>query len=126
MPATAGPGRLVTLRKRSEFLSVRGGAKWATSAFLLEAKARPATDSADVRPRFGLTVTKRLGTAVVRNRIRRRLKEALRTVAMADAQAGHDYVIVARAGALRCSFERLVADFRQAFSKVHRNAHPAG
>ncbi|MFO1169870.1 MAG: ribonuclease P protein component [Hyphomicrobiaceae bacterium] len=114
---------LVTLRKRAEFLAVRGGARWAGPAFVIEAKARP-IDGSSAGPRFGFTVTKRLGTAVVRNRIRRRLREALRTGAHTGAKAGFDYVIIARAPALRRPFAGLVADFRQALAKVHRKPGP--
>lgn len=112
-------GPLVTLRTRAEFLSVRGGGRWAGPAFVLEGKAR-ATSGPHPGPRFGFTITKRLGSAVVRNRIRRRLREALRTEAMFAAQAGIDYVIVARQAALKRPFPDLVADFRQGFTKVHR------
>lgn len=88
---------------------------------MIEAKARPAETSPS-GPRFGFTVTKRLGSAVVRNRIRRRLREALRAQALASAEAGLDYVVVARAAALRLPFDTLVADFCQALSKVHGKA----
>ncbi|MFM1816337.1 MAG: Ribonuclease protein component, partial [Pseudomonadota bacterium] len=63
---------LATIKKRSEFLSVRGGNRWSTPAFLLEAKQRAGQVSADQDmaergvPRFGFTVTKKLGNAVVR------------------------------------------------------------
>lgn len=122
LDAAAHP--LVTLRKRAEFLAVRGGARWAGAAFVLEAKARRTTDG-PAGPRFGFTVTKRLGVAVVRNRIRRRLREALRTGGMAGAKAGFDYVIIARQAALRRPFTALVGDFRQALAKVHRQTGSA-
>ena len=77
---------------------------------------------ASAPPRFGLTVTKRLGKAVVRNRIRRRLREALRTGGANEARPGFDYVVIARAAALTRSFASLVADFHQALAKVHGKA----
>jgi ribonuclease P protein component len=113
----------ITLRKRADFLAVRGGTKWSSPSFLLEGKARASGLEAVAAPRFGFTVTKELGPAVARNRIRRRLKEALLTGAISDARAGFDYVVVARKAALTRPFTDLVDDFRQAFSKVHR---PAG
>lgn len=115
---------LITLRKRAEFLAVRGGTRWAGPAFVIEAKSR-SVDSFSSGPRFGFTVTKRLGTAVVRNRIRRRLREALRTGAHTAANAGFDYVVIARAAALRRPFTALVADFRQALAKIHRKPGPS-
>ncbi|MBU2533410.1 MAG: ribonuclease P protein component, partial [Alphaproteobacteria bacterium] len=62
--------KLATLRKRREFLRVRGGGRWSTSAFVLEGKRRADADVVKVRvsaPRVGFTVTKRLGNAVRRN-----------------------------------------------------------
>ena len=47
-------------------------------------------------PRFGFTVTRKIGNAVVRNRIRRRFKEALRLLAPGIIAPGHDYVVIAR------------------------------
>jgi ribonuclease P protein component len=57
----------------------------------------PRSDDPDGDPRLGLAVPKSVGTAVVRNRIKRQLRETWREVA-ADARPGHDYVLVARAG----------------------------
>lgn len=54
--------------------------------------------------RVGFTVTKKVGNAVVRNRIRRRLKEAVRVHAAGDMQPGNDYVIVGREEVLAAPF----------------------
>ncbi|ACB96886.1 ribonuclease P protein component [Beijerinckia indica] len=78
--------------------------------------------------RFGFTVTRKTGHAVQRNRIRRRLKEALRHLAdtLADpsadlpAKPGHDYVIIARPAALAMPFCDLQATLRQALIKVDK------
>ena len=79
-----------TLKKRAEFLRLRGGARWATPSCVVETK--PAADpGATARgPRFGFTVTKKLGNAVVRNRIRRRLRAALSAVANDSDQLVRD------------------------------------
>lgn len=98
-----GPDRL---RKRDEFLAVRRGEKRRGRLFLIEALDRK---DADV-PRYGLTVTKKVGNAVVRNRIRRRLREAVRTSAAASMSSGHDYVIVARRDVLDAPFAVLAAE----------------
>ena len=58
-------------------------------------------------PRVGYTVTKKVGNAVVRNRVRRRLREAVRTYAAADMERGHDYVIVGREDVLAAPFDQL-------------------
>ena len=93
---------MTTLKKRAEYLRVRKGARCATPAFVLEAKARSDEDRAPPTgtPRFGFTVTKQVGKAVERNRIRRRLKAAVRDVAPDHAKRDFDYVLIARRPAL--------------------------
>jgi ribonuclease P protein component len=91
------------LRRRAEFLAVRRGEKRRGRLFLLEVLDR--ADGGD--PRAGFTVTKKVGNAVVRNRVRRRLKEALRVHAADDMAAGHDYVFVGREDVLAVAFDRL-------------------
>lgn len=114
---------LVTLQRRSEFLRVRNGLRWATTAFVLEARTRdgwlaPTLVPVDIA-RFGFTVTKKLGSAVRRNRIKRRLKAAIVSAAAKHAKPGFDYVIIAREQAGLRAFESLLADFQTAFTKVH-------
>jgi len=124
----------VTLKKRHDFLRVRGGARYQGPAFLLEAKRRDAADigtpnAAAVAfqgPRFGFTVTKRLGGAVKRNRIRRRLKAAIGLTAEAGAQARTDYVVVARAAAYDVAFADLVEQFAKAFEVTARRTTAGG
>ncbi len=61
-------------------------------------------------PRAGFTVTKKVGNAVVRNRVRRRLKEALRVHAAGDMAPGNDYVIVGRQEVLSAPFAQIAAE----------------
>lgn len=116
--------KLATLRKRSEYLRIRGGARWSGSAFVLEAKPRVASPDVSTAPaaaRFGFTVTKQLGKAVVRNRIRRRLRALVAALAERHADQRYDYVLIARASAFDRSFVDLQKDLEQAFVRVH---HP--
>jgi ribonuclease P protein component len=76
----------------------------------------------DAPPRFGFTVTKKVGRAVERNRIRRRLKEALRLLPDLPARKSSDYVIVARRDALSAPFSTLQAELSRAIVAVHRSA----
>ena len=108
------------LRKRAEFLRARGGRSWAARSLVLQARQRPG-DAADA-PRFGFTATKRLGSAVQRNRARRRLKEAVRRIAPRDARGGFDYVVIARQPVLSHAFPDIVKDLQTALKKVHQNA----
>jgi ribonuclease P protein component len=70
--------------------------------------------------RVGLTVTKSVGGAVERNRVRRRLKEALRAAAPLEAEGDHDYVLMARREVLGRRFAALVDDVRTAFRAARR------
>ncbi|WP_045834539.1 ribonuclease P protein component [Hyphomicrobium sp. 99] len=113
---------LPTLKARSEFLAVRGGRRSSTPAFLIEMRERPGvTTRAGEGPRFGFTITKKIGNAVTRNRIRRRLKAAF----AADLKQRHlgacDYVVVARHAALDRPFALLLGDVTHAMSALHRS-----
>ena len=112
---------IVTLKKRPEFLWIRGGTRASVTSFLMEAKRRPDGHKAGAAPRFGFTVTKKLGGAVVRNRIRRRIKSAIAEVSSDGARDGFDYVIVARAAALERPYQEILSDVRRAFSLIHKN-----
>ena len=116
--------RIVTLKRRAEFVRIRGGGRWSTQTLVLETKPRAETREGKGGlvddPRFGFTVTKKIGGAVVRNRVRRRLKEAVRALPPGLARPGHDYVLIARAGAFTCPFALLQRDLATAFGRVHR------
>jgi ribonuclease P protein component len=80
---------------------------------------RPPRLVTEVGPRFGFTITKKIGGAVQRNRIRRRLKDAIRRLQHDFARPGFDYVIVARGPSLDCPFDALMADVRSALVRAH-------
>ncbi|WP_180901217.1 ribonuclease P protein component [Martelella soudanensis] len=92
------------LKTRSQFLAVQKGERRKGPLFLLERLDRREPASG---PRVGFTVTKRQGNAVERNRIRRRLKEAVRLKAAFAMEPGCDYVVVGRREVLDASFARL-------------------
>jgi ribonuclease P protein component len=83
-----------------------------------------ATLQMEVPPRVGFTVTKQAGSAVRRNRIRRRLKEALRLLKPLPARPGHDYVILGRPDAVSMSFRTLQAELTRAFGKIDIPKYP--
>jgi ribonuclease P protein component len=104
------------LRKRADFLGVATGPRAPAAAFVLQARARDDTGP----PRVGYTVSKKVGNAVERNRVRRRLREIVRLSDAARLTPGNDYVLVGRRAALNLPFARLVEDFRQALERVHQ------
>ena len=95
------------LRQRAEFLAVGKGARSNTDCIGVQARRR---GDDDVAPRFGITITKKTAPrAVDRNRMRRRLREALRLGGALSAADGHDYVIVGRTPILTIPFDALRA-----------------
>ncbi|HMN38370.1 MAG TPA: ribonuclease P protein component [Hyphomicrobium sp.] len=120
MLARTLPLTLKTIKKRPDFLAVRGGARASVPCCLMEAKPRAPGGAPLEGPRFGFTITKKLGNAVARNRIRRRLKAAISQIAPLYAHDGFDYVLVARAAALDKPYAELVDELTRAFKGVHK------
>ncbi len=111
-----GFGRLT---RRTEFQRVSRGKRKASGAFTLLLARRDQSNPA-ASARIGFTVTRKVGNSVERNRIRRRLKEALRAAQPLEARADHDYVVMARREALSRRFSVLVEDFQEAFRALGR------
>lgn len=84
-------------------------------------RERPAAENGGTA-RFGFTITKKIGNAVTRNRIRRRLKAAFAATARQHARPSCDYVVVARHAALDRPFAALLEDVARAFAALHDNA----
>jgi ribonuclease P protein component len=123
------PGRLT---KRPEFLAVAKGRRFHTERVTVQGLRRsdpPAHEAgADLEPasvasglRVGLTVTKRVGHATERNRIRRRLRAAISEAAGPFASAAIDVVLVGRRDALSAPFPQLVADLGRALPAMLRS-----
>jgi ribonuclease P protein component len=106
---------LERLKQRADFLVAATGAKAPGAAFVLQARRRAETGP----PRVGFTVSKKVGNAVVRNRVRRRLRDIVRLSAAASLRSGHDYVLIGRRAALEWPFERLMREFDGALRRVH-------
>jgi ribonuclease P protein component len=111
---------LQRLTRRADFQRVSRGPRIQVGTFTLQSRRREAKDACAANPRIGLTVTKRIGGAVERNRIRRRLKEALRAAAPLEAEGDRDYVLVARRETLGRRFGALIDDVRDAFRAARR------
>lgn len=109
------------LKRRAGFKAAAKGARAGRTAFTVQAVRR--TDASDPSagdaPRVGFTVTKRVGNAVVRNRIKRRLR-ALSATNNDAFEPRTDYVLVARQAALGAPFDDMGRDLRAALGSVSR------
>jgi ribonuclease P protein component len=83
------------LSRSSDFERVYRQGRSVASRFLVLYYFRQAEESPEGTPRLGLSVSKKLGGAVVRNRVKRLLREAFRACGESVAP-GHDYVLIAR------------------------------
>ncbi len=113
------------LTRRAEFQRAAKGRRVQMEAFALQSNRRPEASSS-AGPRVGFTVTKKVGNSVVRNRIRRRLREALRRVSSLEAASDHDYVLMARGAALTMGFEALVGEIDRGFRQLRRGKPRSG
>jgi ribonuclease P protein component len=109
------------LRQRADFLAAAAGTKAPTPMFVLQMRRREAGPV-----RVGFTVSKRVGGAVERNRIRRRLREVVRLSPPSRMRPGHDYVLIGRRAALDASFEQIKEEFDRALRRVHGAPTEAG
>lgn len=113
-PADPHKAGLRRLTKRAQFLNAARGVRAGRTAFSLQAIA--VEDEAV--PGVGLTVTKKTGNSPERNRIKRRLRAALRACDE-HFRPQHDYVLVGRREALTLPFSKVVSDLSSAIAKVH-------
>ncbi|MFO1097031.1 MAG: ribonuclease P protein component [Xanthobacteraceae bacterium] len=104
------------LKQRADFLAAAAGTKAPATGFVLQTRER---DDAGP-PRVGFTVSRKVGNAVERNRVRRRLREIVRLSAAGRLYSGRDYVLIGRRASLNLPFDRLCADFLGALARVHR------
>jgi ribonuclease P protein component len=107
--------RLVTIRKRSDFLAANRGKRAPMPGFVLLVRPRGDEDST---MRVGFTVTKKIGNAVVRNRMKRRFRELARELLPELGIAGADHVLIGRAGGIERDYASLANELKRALKKV--------
>ena len=121
MPAADSRPKLERLKRRADFLLVAGDRhRYVTPGFVLQMRQREKDSGISAAIRVGFTATRKLGSAVVRNRARRRLREAARVALPLAAMPGCDYVLIARSGTLSRDFPALIGDLQAALTALHR------
>ena len=109
------------LRQRADFLAVANGARVSSAAFVVQSRRRD--DDGPVR--IGFTVTKKVGTATERNRVRRRLRELVKRLDAVSMRPHSDYVLVGRRAALTRDFATMLDDLRSTLHRLDRQPQNA-
>ena len=107
------------LKRRQDFVAAAKAVSWGTPGFMMQLRQR----EDDGPARLGFTCTKKLGNAVARNRIKRRLKEASRLVLPSVAKTSYDYVIIGRSAAQTRAFDLLQTDLISAVQRLHAKSN---
>jgi ribonuclease P protein component len=105
-----------TIRQRRDFLAANQGRRVPSAGFVLLVRQR--SDGAPLM-RAGYTVTKKIGNSVIRNRLKRRLREIVLLTLPAHGHSGADHVLIGREAGLTRDFAMLKADLEKALAKAH-------
>jgi len=103
------------IKKRPDFLAANRGKRYATPGFVLLVHDRR---DADPAKRLGITITKKVGNAVIRNRMRRRFRELARELLPDLGMNGADHILIGRDGGIERDFAVLRDDLRKALGKL--------
>ena len=103
------------LTKRPDFVAAASGRRFHTERMTVQGRPRGA-DGLGLR--YGLTVTKKVGHATERNRIKRRLRAAVQEAASSHAGFDMDLVVIGRRDILAADYDVLIADIRRALGVV--------
>lgn len=107
-----------TIRLRRDYLAANKGSKRVVMpGFILLVRPR---DDADPALRAGFTVTKKIGNAVVRNRMKRRLRALVRELLPAGGQSGADHVLIGREAGVERDYAVLRAELEKALERARR------
>ena len=103
------------IKKRSDFLAANRGKRYATPGFVLLVKDRQ-DEQPDIR--LGITITKKVGNAVVRNRMRRRFRALAQEMLAEKGKQGADQILIGRDGGIERDFGALRTDMAKALEKL--------
>lgn len=114
------------IKNRRDFLRASRAQSVATPGFVLQARKRAASEAAapggapEAVARLGLTASKKVGNAVVRNRAKRRLRALAWDVIARIGRPGWDYVLVARVGeTVSRHFATMARELESALQRAH-------
>lgn len=94
------------LTRRADFLAANRGLRVARPGFVLLVRPNEGADGG-LGVRYGITITKKIGNAVVRNRMKRRFRALLREFLPSQGLADHDHVLIGREGGIERDFSKL-------------------
>lgn len=103
------------MTRRADFLAANRGQRVPMPGFVLLVRDRK---DGDPSVRLGITITRKVGGAVIRNRMRRRFREIARSLLTERGIAGADHVLIGREGGIERDFALLKAEFAKALGKV--------
>jgi len=110
---------LPVLKKRREFVQIaEHGRRFITNGLVLQVWERPEENSFNDVIRVGFTTSKKVGNAVKRSRVRRRLRVLARLVLTEFGKKGCDYVLIGRSATIDRPFEKLKDDLKYALKKI--------
>lgn len=115
-PNPSSPLTITTLKNRADFLRLRHGRKFSTPYFLM--RSGPSEVPLEGAARVGYTVTTKCGNAVVRNRIKRRLRALVAELFPEGAKAGTDYILIALANVKPSAADAPYDDLRKALQRA--------
>ncbi|MBC2777551.1 ribonuclease P protein component [Parasphingopyxis marina] len=107
---------MATLRKRRDFLAANSGKRAAMPGFVLLVRDRKDEDDTI---RLGITVTKKIGGAVVRNRMKRRFRALGRDLLPERGKPGADYVMIGRQGGIERDFAKMRGELAEALGRIN-------
>jgi ribonuclease P protein component len=102
------------LTKRDDFIKASKGQKSVTPSFVILKHSRELSENAS--PKIGYTASKKIGTAVIRNRAKRRLRSAAVETIFKKAENHTNYVLIARKQLLGYPYTRLINDLKDCMS----------
>ncbi|MBO4294384.1 MAG: ribonuclease P protein component [Alphaproteobacteria bacterium] len=109
--------KILHLKKRRDFIRVADGIRMVVSTVILQ--AAPSLSINPVPFKVGFTTTKKIGRAVVRTRVRRRLRAVVREVFPSLAKDNVEYVLIGRYNTVSCPYKTLKSDIKWALKKAN-------